>query len=411
VGGPIYDVAVIGGGILGLATAMELTARYPGLGLVVLEKEEQVGTHQSGHNSGVIHSGLYYRPGSAKAEMAVRGARLMVEFCQAHGIPHELCGKVVVATTPDEVARLEELERRGRANGVVGLRAIDADELRVLEPHAAGVRGLHVGSTGIVDYGAVVDAYRRVVEERGGELRLGAAVRSIKRTEDGLRLRTRGGTVETRYAINCAGLYADRVAALAGQEPTLRIVPFRGEYYVLRPERRQLVRNLIYPVPDPRFPFLGVHFTRRIDGRVEAGPNAVLALKREGYAWRDVDLREAWATLSYPGFWRLSRRYWRTGGGEVVRSLSRRALVRALQRLLPAVEARDLLRAGAGVRAQALDRDGSLVDDFRIEESERMVHVLNAPSPAATASLCIGATIADRAAAWLGAPGDAASRG
>jgi L-2-hydroxyglutarate oxidase len=343
--------------------------------------------------------------------MAVRGARLMVEFCQAHGIPHELCGKVVVATTPDEVARLEELERRGRANGVVGLRAIDADELRVLEPHAAGVRGLHVGSTGIVDYGAVVDAYRRVVEERGGELRLGAAVRSIKRTEDGLRLRTRGGTVETRYAINCAGLYADRVAALAGQEPTLRIVPFRGEYYVLRPERRQLVRNLIYPVPDPRFPFLGVHFTRRIDGRVEAGPNAVLALKREGYAWRDVDLREAWATLSYPGFWRLSRRYWRTGGGEVVRSLSRRALVRALQRLLPAVEARDLLRAGAGVRAQALDRDGSLVDDFRIEESERMVHVLNAPSPAATASLCIGATIADRAAAWLGAPGDAASRG
>ncbi len=404
---PSYDIAVIGGGILGLAAAMELTKRYTGLGVVVLEKEAHVGVHQSGHNSGVIHSGLYYRPGSAKAELAVRGARLLVDFCAAHDIPHEVCGKVVVATTPAELPRLEELMRRGRANGVAGLRAIGAEELRELEPHAAGLQGLHVASTGIVDYGAVVETYRRLFEACGGELRLGAPVRAIRPGREGLELHMGAGRVAARYAINCAGLYADRIAALAGCEPSLRIVPFRGEYYVLRPERRTLVRNLIYPVPDPRFPFLGVHLTRRIDGRVEAGPNAVLALRREGYRWRDLDLGEAWETLSYGGFWRLARRYWRTGGGEVMRSLSRRAFVRALQRLVPAVEASDLVRAGAGVRAQALDPDGSLVDDFRIEESERMVHVLNAPSPAATASLCIGAAIADRAAAWLGPPGDA----
>ncbi len=398
----ILDVAVIGGGIIGLATAMELTGRYSGLHVAVLEKEPRTGAHQSSHNSGVIHSGLYYRPGSAKAEMAVRGARGMMAFCDEHAIPYERCGKVVVATSAQEIPRLEELERRGRANGVADLRMIGPEELRTLEPNAAGLQALHVPGTGIVEFAAVVDAYRAILEARGGEVRVRAAVRAVRSMEDGLTITTAAGPINARYAINCAGLFADRISALAGRPPSLRIVPFRGEYYKLKPTRRALVRNLIYPVPDPSFPFLGVHFTRRIDGSIEAGPNAVLALKREGYRWRDVDPRDTLETLRYPGFWRLARRHWRPGIGEVYRSLHRAALVAALRRLVPALDADDLVRAGAGVRAQALDRDGGLVDDFRIVESERMIHVLNAPSPGATASLCIGGAIADMAAGWLG---------
>ncbi len=397
------DVAIIGAGILGLATAMELSGRYSGLSIVVLEKEATIASHQTGHNSGVIHSGLYYRPGSEKARLAVRGAEQMVAFCQEHDLPFERCGKIVVATKASQIPALEELQQRGRANGVPDLRVLDGDELREFEPHVVGLRALHVPSTGIVDYGAVAQRYREIVEQRGGDVRIGARVRSIRTTASGVRLRLAGGdAIQAKHVVNCAGLFADRVSSLAGAAPGLKIVPFRGEYYDLRPQRRHLVRNLIYPVPDPAFPFLGVHFTRRVDGSVEAGPNAVLALQREGYRWRDVNLRDTWDSISYPGFQRLARRYWRMGAGEIYRSASKRAFVHALQALIPEIEASDVERGGAGVRAQALAPDGSLVDDFRIVETERMIHVLNAPSPGATSSIGIGQTIAAMAAAWFG---------
>lgn len=397
-----YDVAVIGGGILGLATAMELSARYEGLSLVVLEKEHEVAAHQTGHNSGVIHSGLYYRPGSRKAVMAVRGAEQMTGFAAEHGIAHERCGKVVVATQESQVARLDELALRGEANGVPGISVLGPEALREYEPHAAGVKALHVPSTGIVDYISVAQKYRELTESRGGEVRLGCRVRGIQASNDGVQLSTDGGELEARHVVNCGGLLADRVAKLAGARPPLQIVPFRGEYYELKPEAHDLVRNLIYPVPDPDFPFLGVHFTRRVDGTVEAGPNAVLALQREGYRWRDVSLRDSWESLHYPGFLRLARRNWRAGLGEMYRSASKRAFVSALQALVPELEGSQLVRGGAGVRAQALERDGALADDFVLLEDERMIHVLNAPSPGATASISIGQTIADLASGWFG---------
>ena len=396
-----YDVAVVGGGILGLSTAMALGERFAGLSVVVLEKEADIGLHQTGHNSGVIHSGLYYQPGSAKARLAVRGSDEMVAFCREHGIAHERCGKVVVAVVEREVERLERLAERGTANGVPGIRMLGPEELRELEPEARGLRALHVPSTGIADYGAVARQYRAEVEGRGGVVRTGTRVTNLELGADWVSIATTSGVVRARHLVNCAGLLADRVARLAGFEPGLRIVPFRGEYYALRPEARGLVRNLIYPVPDPTFPFLGVHFTRRLDGTVEAGPNAVLALRREGYRWRDVDPGDVWDAVSYRGFQRLARRYWRTGLGELHRSASRRAFTRALQALVPAVQSGDLVRAGAGVRAQALDADGTLVDDFRLIADERMIHVLNAPSPGATASLGIGEEIASMAAGWF----------
>ena len=396
------DVAIIGGGILGLATAMELTARYPGLSLVVLEKESAVAQHQTAHNSGVIHSGLYYRPGSAKARLAVRGAEQMIAFCQAHDLPYERCGKVVVATDQSQLPALEELERRGRANGVPGITTLGPAELREYEPHAAGIRALHVPSTGIVDYLAVAGRYQTIVESRGGVVRLGAQVTALRAEAAGIRLGTTAGPCWARFAVNCAGLFADRISALAGATPNVKIVPFRGEYYELVPERRALVRNLIYPVPDPTFPFLGVHFTRRLDSSVEAGPNAALAFQREGYHWRDVSPTDMWDALRFSGFQRLARRYWRTGLGEVYQSLSKRAFVAQLRKLLPAIEVADVVRAGAGVRAQAVEADGSLADDFRIVQTDRMIHVLNAPSPGATASIGIGQAIADLASSWLG---------
>ena len=397
-----YDVAVIGGGILGLATAMELSARYAGLSLVVLEKEREVAAHQTGHNSGVIHSGLYYRPGSRKAVMAVRGAEQMVGFAAEHGIAHERCGKVVVATQESQIARLDALALRGEANGVPDISVLGPEALREYEPHAAGVKALHVPSTGIVDYIAVAQKYRELTESRGGEVRLGCRVRGIQMGSDGVRLSTDDGEVAAQHVVNCGGLLADRVAKLAGARPPLQIVPFRGEYYELKPEAHDLVRNLIYPVPDPDFPFLGVHFTRGIDGAVEAGPNAVLALHREGYRWRDVSLRDSWESLRYPGFLRLARRNWRAGLGEMHRSVSKRAFVSALRKLVPELEGSQLVRGGAGVRAQALERDGSLADDFVLLEDERMIHVLNAPSPGATASISIGQAIADLASGWFG---------
>jgi L-2-hydroxyglutarate oxidase LhgO len=394
-----FHVAVVGGGIVALATARALSERAPRARLVLLEKEPELGRHQTTHNSGVIHSGIYYRPGSAKARLCVEGARLMVQFCEAHALALGRCGKVIVATRPEEVERLRALWERGVANGVPGLRRLDAAGLREIEPHAAGLEAIHSPATATVDFGAVAEALARELTARGVRLETRARVVAVSRRGRQWVVRTPRVEVQARALINCAGLYADRVALLAGVRPDVRIIPFRGEYYFLRPERSHLVRGLIYPVPDPEFPFLGVHFTRTVHGRVEAGPNAVLAFAREGYRFTTVRGRELWWTLSYPGFWAMARRYWRTGCYELYRSLSRGAFVRALQRLVPAVRAADLVPGGSGVRAQAVARDGTLVDDFRIVEEPGALHVLNAPSPAATASLAIGRHLAARAAA------------
>ncbi len=392
-----FDVAVVGGGIVGAATAKALIEETPGLSLVLLEKEEHLARHQTGHNSGVIHSGLYYRPGSLKAQNCVTGREALYRFCEERGVPYERCGKVVVAVSEEEIPALDDLERRGRENGLAGLTRLDGGELRDFEPHVAGIAGLHIAETGIVDYVRVTEAFATVVRERGGEIRTGSRVRAVRRQEDGYRLDTPLGDVRCRFLINCTGLHSDRVARMAGAAPGVRIIPFRGEYYRMSAARRELVRNLIYPVPDPAFPFLGVHFTRMIDGEREAGPNAVLALKREGYGRFSFSPRDLWETVSFGGFWRLAGRYWRTGLGEYYRSFSKGAFVRDLQRLIPELAAQDVARGTAGVRAQAVDATGKLLDDFCIEEGEGAIHVLNAPSPAATASLSIGRTVAERA--------------
>jgi (S)-2-hydroxyglutarate dehydrogenase len=389
-----FDLAVVGGGIVGLATTRALLAGRPGLRVVILEKEARLATHQTGHNSGVIHSGIYYKPGSHKARLCVEGARLMKEFCAEHGIRVDPIGKVIVATSEAELPRLEALFERGTANGVEALALIDGARLRAIEPHAAAIRAIHSPTTSIVDYGEVAQALGRELLTRGVVVRTGARVTAIRRTGAGFDLATAAGSVQARRLVNCAGLYSDVVAGLAGARPGVRIIPFRGEYYMLRPERHHLVRGLIYPVPDPEFPFLGVHFTRTIHGDVEAGPNAVLAFAREGYRFGRIHLRELAGTLGYAGFWSMARRYWRTGSYEMYRSLSKSAFVQALQRLLPEIRASDITPGGAGVRAQAVAEDGSLVDDFRVVTSTDAIHVLNAPSPAATASLAIGRYIA-----------------
>ncbi len=391
-----YAIAIIGGGIVGLATAMELSSqvRQP---LVVLEAENQLAAHQTGHNSGVIHSGLYYKPGSLKARNCVEGRQALYRFCEQHNIAHDPCGKVVVATRQNELPILTMLEQRGRANGLEGLHRLKAEEIGEYEPHAAGIEGLSVPQTGIVDYIQVSETYARLAQESGAEIRLGARLRGFKKQAGELTLETTQGAVHCRHLINCAGLHSDQVARLCGVNPGLQIVPFRGEYYELAPERRFLVRNLIYPVPDPSFPFLGVHFTRMVRGGIEAGPNAVLALKREGYRFTSFAPGDALQILTYPGFWRLALKYWQTGLGEIYRSLSKSAFVKALQRLVPELRPEDVQRSGAGVRAQALEPNGLLVDDFRIVQAEQMIHVINAPSPAATASISIGRTIAEMA--------------
>jgi L-2-hydroxyglutarate oxidase len=399
-----YDIVVIGGGIVGLATAMALT-KGRDHSLLVVEAEDRLARHQTGNNSGVIHAGLYYKPGSLKARLCADGRQALYRFSQDRGIAHERCGKVVVATRPEEIPALEELERRGHANGLSGLRRLSPEQIRELEPHITGVAGLHVSETGIVDYVAVANAYADVVRENGGEVRTHERVTGVQaQPGGGLTLETTQGHVECGGLVNCAGLHSDRVARMCGVEPGVQIVPFRGEYYKLRPESSGLIRNLVYPVPDPRFPFLGVHFTRMIGGGVEAGPNAVLALARNGYTWGNISLRDSWETARFGGFWRMARRYWRTGMGEVHRSFSKRAFLRALQRLLPELTQGDLEPGGAGVRAQAVEPTGALVDDFRIVTAERMVHVLNAPSPAATASIAIGQYIADAARRTFGIP-------
>ena len=398
---PACDVAVVGGGVVGLATALRLL-QHARVDLAVLEAEDRVAAHQTGHNSGVIHSGIYYKPGSLKAKLCVEGREALYAFCTERGVRHERCGKVIVATTPDELPRLDAIERRGTENGLDGLRRLDPQALKEIEPYATGLAGLHVPQTGIVDYREVSEALAVAIRERGGAVETGAEVESVRREAGRFVLETPAGEVRCRFLVNCAGLRSDRVARLAGVEPGLRIVPFRGEYWSLAPERAHLVKHLIYPVPDPRYPFLGVHFTRRITGEIEAGPNAVLAFKREGYTRFSVSARDLWDTFSYPGAWRLFARHWRTGVDEWTRSLSKAALVRALQTLVPEVRAADVVAAGSGVRAQAVGRDGTMVDDFHLVEAENQVHVLNAPSPAATACLAIGRVIAETAAKRFG---------
>ena len=397
----MHDFAVIGGGIVGLSTARSLLRRYSGAGVLVLEKEAGWARHQTGHNSGVIHSGVYYKPGSLKARFSKEGGERLVEFCREHGIAYEICGKVIVATEPEEIPSLRNLYERGVKNGLE-VEKMGPEELKELEPHATGIAALKVPSTGIVDFVGVTTAFAKMVAREGGELRTGAEVTDISETGDRVELRTRGESFRARVLVNCAGLHSDRVAALSRVEAGAKVVPFRGEYYELKPERRYLVRNLIYPVPDPNFPFLGVHFTRSVEGGVEAGPNAVLGLAREGYKKTDLNARDLAETLSYPAFWRLVGRNWRTGAGEIWRSLSKKAFVRGLRRLVPEVEEDDLVPTEAGVRAQALMKDGALMDDFLIVEGERSVHVLNAPSPAATACIPIGESIADRVSALAG---------
>ncbi|MCF3124607.1 MULTISPECIES: L-2-hydroxyglutarate oxidase [Streptomyces] len=389
------DVLVIGGGIVGLATAYALTRTAPGIAVTVLEKEPGPARHQTGRNSGVIHSGIYYRPGSLKARYAVRGAAEMVKFCAEYGVAHEVTGKLIVATERDELPRLHALVQRGRENGIP-VRELGPAQITEHEPEVRGLAAIHVGTTGICDYGAVAG---RLAEASGAEIRYGAGgevVRIDRRTDLGVAVRTAdGGVVRGKVLVNCAGLRCDEVARLTGDDPQMRIVPFRGEYFELA--RPELVRGLVYPVPDPAFPFLGVHLTRGIDGGVHVGPNAVPALAREGYSWSVVRPRELAGTLGWPGSWQLARRHWRYGAGELRRSASKSAFTEAVRRLLPAVEARDLVPAPAGVRAQAVLRDGTLVDDFLIREGARAIHVLNAPSPAATASLPIGREVARRA--------------
>ena len=376
---------------------MLLARRLPRMKVVVLEKEDDIARHQTGHNSGVIHAGIYYAPGSAKASFCYTGSKMLRRFCDERGVPYEMCGKVIVAVNDDEVPRLMELHRRGRMNGVASLEVIGPERLREIEPHAAGVRAVYSPETGIVDYGVVAQAFVAELIENGGEVLTGARVVGLSADREGVRIRTTLGEVAARRLINCAGLYADKLALEMGIEPGLRIVPFRGEFFSLAPERSGLVNGLVYPVPDPRLPFLGVHFTKRVDGTVEAGPNAVLAFAREGYRSLDVDLAELWGALTYKGFWRMSRTHWRSGIQEQYRSAVKGKMAKSLQVLVPEVRKDDLVNRSAGVRAQAVDDKGRLVQDFAIVRGPKSIHVLNAPSPAATASLAIGSHILELA--------------
>ncbi len=393
---PRNDAIVVGGGIVGLATAINLLERHPGISVVVLEKEPEVAKHQTGHNSGVIHSGLYYKPGSLKASLCVSGYRRLLDFCVRENIPHEVCGKVVVAVTDDQVPQLDELERRAHANGLTQVSRLTPQEIKEREPHCTGVAGLFVPYTGIVDYTVVSEAMRRRVESLGGRVSFNQLVTDITELPSAAQVTTTTTELHARHVITCGGLHSDRLARRTIDDLDLRILPFRGEYFVLRDSAKRLVRNLIYPVPNPAFPFLGVHFTRMIDGSVECGPNAVLAFAREGYGKTTFKTRDMLETLTWPGFRRVAAKYWRTGLGEYRRSFSKKAFVRALQVLIPDVVDDDLIPAPAGVRAQACDTRGNLLDDFALRESARVTHVCNAPSPAATASLAIGDYIATR---------------
>ncbi len=393
----MYDIIVIGGGIVGLATALNLQQKNPKLKLLILEKEAKLAAHQTGHNSGVIHSGIYYKPGSLKAQNCIAGYRKLLDFCEQEGVPYELCGKIIVATSTDELQPLENIYERGIANGLQGLKKLGQEELHEHEPHVNGIAGILVPQTGIINYTKVAQKYAEKLEAGGAQILLHHEVKSIRQRVWGIEVVTQRGAFNAKVMVNCAGLYSDKVARMTGQSLNLKIVPFRGEYYELAPEKQQLVKNLIYPVPDPNFPFLGVHFTRMIEGGVEAGPNAVLAFRREGYKKLSIHLPELIETLRWPGFQKVIGKYWQTGMGEMYRSFSKAAFTKALQKLMPQIREQDLIPGGAGVRAQACDKDGGLIDDFLILESKGIVNVCNAPSPAATSSLAIGETVADLA--------------
>ena len=402
----LFDFTIIGGGIVGLATALAVKTRFPDRSLILLEKELHVAAHQTGHNSGVIHSGIYYKPGSLKAKLCVDGASRMYAFCAENAIETQRIGKVIIAIAPDELPRLDTLYECGIANGVPGLRKITQAELREIEPHAAGIAGIHSPNTGIVDYKQVCEKMRELLESQGVSVMTGARVMGVDQVLEGVRCQVAGGRwqvaglrcqvsgVSSQYLINCGGLQSDLIAQMSGAQPDVRIVPFRGEYFFIKPEKHNLVRGLIYPVPDPNFPFLGVHFTRTVHGEVEAGPNAVFAFAREGYTMGAINLRELWGSLSWPGFHKVARKWWRVGAYEMYRSLNKNEFVRSLQKLVPEIQPQDIVRGEAGVRAQAVSINGALVDDFKIIQQGRMLHVLNAPSPAATASLAIGEYIA-----------------
>lgn len=391
------DVVIIGGGIVGLATALQLKQQHPGLKVVLIEKEPAVARHQTGHNSGVIHSGLYYKPGSLKATNCIQGYRLLIDFCDAEGIPYDLCGKIVVATKQEELPQLETLYQRGQQNGLGGLKKLTVAEMREIEPYVNGVAGMFVPQTGIVDYKQVADKYAQRFRELDGEIRLAERVEQVTPGTSLSIVVTNKERYETKLVVNCAGLYSDKIARLTQREAVdIQIVPFRGEYFKLKPQKEYLVKNLIYPVPDPNFPFLGVHFTRMVHGGIEAGPNAVLAFQREGYKKSDVNLKELFETLSWPGFQKVAAKYWETGLGEMYRSFSKSAFTKALQALIPAIQETDLEPGGAGVRAQACDRTGGLLDDFAILETDKAINIVNAPSPAATSSLSIGKTVSEK---------------
>lgn len=389
------DVVIIGGGIVGLATALQLKQQRPALKVILIEKEPAVARHQTGHNSGVIHSGLYYKPGSLKATNCIQGYRMLIDFCNAEGIPYDLCGKIVVATKQEEVSQLNILYDRGQLNGLTGLKKLSVAEMREIEPHVNGVQGMFVPQTGIIDYKQVSEKYAEKFQALGGEIRLAERVEQVTPGTSLSIVVTNKSRYETKLVVNCAGLYSDKIAQLT-QPVDVRIVPFRGEYYKLRAEKEYLVKNLIYPVPDPNFPFLGVHFTRMVHGGVEAGPNAVLAFQREGYAKSDINLKELFETLTWPGFQKVAAKYWETGLGEMYRSFSKSAFTKALQALIPEIQESDLEPGGAGVRAQACDRTGGLLDDFAILETDKAINVVNAPSPAATSSLSIGKTVSEK---------------
>ncbi|HZC34678.1 MAG TPA: L-2-hydroxyglutarate oxidase [Chthoniobacterales bacterium] len=390
-----FDCVVIGGGIVGLSVAWEILEKTPDIRIAVLEKEPGWARHQTGRNSGVIHSGIYYKPGSLKAKLCREGNRRLVEFCESYGIRYEVCGKVIVATSDSELPLLKRLYQRGITNGLL-IKELTAEQVREIEPHVCCLGGIHVPSTGIVNFVDVCQKLAELIASRGGELRPGTEVKAFHPSGNEGVLETSKNALITRWVINCAGLYSDRIAKLSGANPDVRIVPFRGEYYELKPERRGLVRNLIYPVPDPKFPFLGVHFTRMIDGSVHAGPNAVLSLKREGYHRTSFDWKDFRDTMTYSGFWRMAAKHAKAGLEEMHRSFSKKAFVRSLQKLVPEISEKDLVPGGAGVRAQALRSDGGLVDDFLIVNSSCATHVCNAPSPAATASFEIGRAIVER---------------
>jgi (S)-2-hydroxyglutarate dehydrogenase len=393
----VFDVAIIGGGIVGIATAYQLAEMYPKRKIVIIEKENELAQHQTGHNSGVIHSGLYYKPGSLKALNCIRGYRMLLEFAREHNIPHEICGKVVVATLEEELPRLENLYQRGHANGLNQIKKIGPEEIKEYEPHCAGLAALWVPYTGIIDYVQMAIKMAELLRERHeAALQYETKVENIKRKGDLFEISSSKGTIRARRVISCAGLYSDKVAEMTENKVDVRIVPFRGEYYKLKPEKEYLVKNLIYPVPDPNFPFLGVHFTRMIHGGIEAGPNAVLAYAREGYTKSDINLKEFAETLAWPGFRKVAFKYWKTGLGELYRSYSKAAFTKALQRLIPELKQEDIFAADAGVRAQACHRTDGLLDDFMIIENEGIMHVCNAPSPAATSSLSIGYTLAEK---------------